>query len=303
MYEGETFRLGYGDIHTMEQEVCQAISQLEGFIPDAIYLFPCISRKMYLQEDMDHEIRSFEKLAPSVGFLSQCEVSSDCGAENTLNAAYLTLGLKELPKSRDKQINSVDFQLSSNTKRMAKLMYFMSKITFDLEEANRELEIHTSTDFLTGALNRKAFYSQLEYEVSKFRRYETTFAIVMMDIDFFKKVNDIYGHQVGDEVLVTVSKIVTSQLRESDIFARYGGEEFILLLPETNIIDAKKTAERVRFAIEKDTKRVASSSMPAITCSFGVSTFTSSDDEVTIIKRADDALYQAKKKGRNRVES
>ncbi|MFM5876944.1 diguanylate cyclase [Aeromonas veronii] len=303
VYEGESVRLGYGDIDTMAQETCSAIDKLTRFQPDAIFLFPCISRKVYIEEDIEHEIKPFERLAPTVGFLSQCEISSDCGVMNTLNAAYLTLGLKELSsKEAKKPLGFTPFNISPNAKRTSKLMYFMSKVTSELELANQELEKISRVDFLTGTLNRKAFTTRVDYELSKSRRYKTDASLVIMDIDFFKKVNDDHGHLVGDKVLQIVSKIVNSEIRESDIFARYGGEEFILFLPETGIIDAKEMTERIRRAIEERTSGGSTSDSPPVTCSFGVSAVISSDNISTLIKRADDALYNAKNNGRNRVE-
>lgn len=303
VYEGESVRLGYGDIDTMAQETCSAIDKLTRFQPDSIFLFPCISRKTYLKEDMEHEIKPFEKLAPTVGFLSQCEISSDCGSMNTLNAAYLTLGLKELSsKDAKKPLEPTPFYVSPNAKRTSKLMHFMSKVTSELELANQELEKSSRIDFLTGVLNRKAFNTHLDYELSKSSRYRTNSSLIIMDIDFFKKVNDNCGHLVGDKVLQVVSQIVSSEIRESDVFARYGGEEFILFLPETSIIDAKEIAERIRGAIEERTIGSSTSDYPAVTCSFGVSAVISSDNISTLVKRADDALYTAKNNGRNRVE-
>lgn len=303
VYEGELVRLGYGDIDTMAQETYTAIDKLTRFQPDSIYLFPCISRKTFLEEDIEHEIKPFDKLAPTVGFLSQCEISSDCGAMNTLNAAYLTLGLKELSsKEAKKPLRPTPFHLSKNAKRTSKLMYFMSKVTNELELAYLELEKSSRVDFLTGALNRKAFNTHLDYELSKYDRYKSNASLIIMDIDFFKKINDNYGHLTGDKVLQVVSRIVTSEIRESDVFARYGGEEFILFLPETSIVDAKEMAERIRKAIEEKTDGSGTSDYPAVTCSFGVSAVISSDNMSTLVKRADDALYKAKKNGRNRVE-
>jgi diguanylate cyclase (GGDEF)-like protein len=252
---------------------------------------------------MEHEIKPFEKLAPTVGFLSQCEISSDCGSMNTLNAAYLTLGLKELSsKDAKKPLEPTPFYVSPNAKRTSKLMHFMSKVTSELELANQELEKSSRIDFLTGVLNRKAFNTHLDYELSKSSRYRTNSSLIIMDIDFFKKVNDNCGHLVGDKVLQVVSQIVSSEIRESDVFARYGGEEFILFLPETSIIDAKEIAERIRGAIEERTIGSSTSDYPAVTCSFGVSAVISSDNISTLVKRADDALYTAKNNGRNRVE-
>ena len=127
----------------------------------------------------------------------------------------------------------------------------------------------------------------------------------MTDIDFFKSVNDTYGHAVGDLVLKTVSKVIKSQLRDYDIAGRYGGEEFLLLLPYTNFEDAKIVAERLRKSIE--TKKIdISKILPdhksiSVTMSLGVAQYNQSEYEKVFIQNADKALYKAKESGRNKV--
>lgn len=303
IHESESFRLGYGDIYTMEREVCHAANMLSEFRPEAIYLFPCISRKTFLEEDMGHELKPFEDLAPSVGFFSQLEVSSDFGCSNILNAAYVTLGLKEISKqSNAAPRQNWDIKLSSNAQRTAKLMHFMSKVTEDLEHTNIELERSSRVDFLTGALNRKAFNHLFIEQLNRLIKHEKIASLIMMDIDHFKQVNDNYGHLVGDDILASVSSIVRSQIREADLFARYGGEEFILFLANVDLDKSKELAERIRHAVEGITLEESSDSRPAVTCSFGIAQLCSSDNEVTLTQRADNALYKAKNSGRNRVE-
>ena len=155
------------------------------------------------------------------------------------------------------------------------------------------------TDSLTHIYNRLHFAHFLDAEIDKVKRYGGTFSIIFFDLDFFKKVNDNYGHLIGDEVLEQITVIVSKANRSSDIFARYGGEEFILLTPETDLSGALIHAERLRNDIEK----FEFQTVGHITSSFGVTEFESESDNVeTLLERVDKALYLAKEYGRNRVE-
>ena len=163
----------------------------------------------------------------------------------------------------------------------------------------QQLEFLSETDTLTGISNRLVFNRTLVQEIQRAHRYHSELALLMFDIDHFKNINDTYGHEVGDQVLVTLCEVIGELLRETDVFCRIGGEEFTVVMPETNLEQATQTAERLRKAIET----LPSQTLPtSLTVSFGVVSMTRWDNDKTILKRADDALYQAKKNGRNRVE-
>lgn len=166
---------------------------------------------------------------------------------------------------------------------------------------NRKIEevtILSETDQLTEIYNRLKLRTVLEKEVQKVNRYELKLSIIMFDIDKFKRVNDTFGHDIGDDVLVNLCNLVKNTIREIDFFARWGGEEFIVLLPSTDINSTERLAERLREKIEKNNfKRVGQ-----VTCSFGVTEFIKKESIEYFLKRVDDALYKAKKSGRNRVE-
>lgn len=168
----------------------------------------------------------------------------------------------------------------------------------EFEMQKKKLEKMAHTDMLTGIYNRHKFSTILETELHKFKRYHTFFSIVMFDIDHFKKVNDTYGHLIGDEVLVQLAQIIRANIRHSDLFARWGGEEFVVLAYESKRDDAQRLAEKLRKVVENDTF----ASELKITCSFGIAEALESDDDNSLMKRADDALYAAKRGGRNRVE-
>lgn len=155
------------------------------------------------------------------------------------------------------------------------------------------------TDSLTKIYNRLHFAHFLDAEIDKVRRYGGTFSIIFFDLDYFKNVNDNFGHLAGDEVLEKVTEIVAKANRSADIFARYGGEEFIILTPETNLSGALIHAERLRNDIEQ----YEFPGVGHISSSFGVTEFDVEKDSVELLlERADKALYMAKEYGRNRVE-
>ncbi|MCW9014697.1 MAG: GGDEF domain-containing protein [Gammaproteobacteria bacterium] len=155
-----------------------------------------------------------------------------------------------------------------------------------------------STDMLTGIYNRMQFDRFLKAEIEKADRYGGGFSIIYIDLDCFKKINDRYGHHIGDQTLTIFANVITNANRVSDIFARYGGEEFVVLTHAPDIKDAIKHAERLRKAIEA----YDFPDIDQLTCSFGVAAFKpNEDEEKDLIKRADAALYEAKNAGRNRV--
>ncbi|MCX7914201.1 MAG: GGDEF domain-containing protein, partial [Thermodesulfovibrionales bacterium] len=158
---------------------------------------------------------------------------------------------------------------------------------------------------LTGIYNRRQFFILANMEFKKALRYGRDISILMLDLDFFKRINDTYGHAIGDRVLQLTAKIIKENLRSVDIFARYGGEEFVIVLPETNLTGALQVAERIRSNIEKTPLTVNDKVEINITISIGLCSETVKKSESTsiekIIEKADQSLYEAKRLGRNRV--
>jgi diguanylate cyclase (GGDEF)-like protein len=175
----------------------------------------------------------------------------------------------------------------------------------ELREANQRLEILSTVDELTQVYNRRHFITLFDKEFKRAQRYQLSLCCMMGDIDYFKKVNDQYGHVAGDQVLASVAQTLKSALREVDILGRYGGEEMIFLLPETDQKRGLEVAERIRQGVEATPVPIGPEKEVKITLSLGVVAFPNAEingiDD--FIRRADEALYRAKEKGRNRVES
>lgn len=172
------------------------------------------------------------------------------------------------------------------------------KIEMDEKEL-KELSIH---DGLTGLFNKREFESRTVDEVARSKRYNSIFSLIMLDIDHFKAVNDTYGHQAGDHVLKTISNTINSEVRSVDFVARYGGEEMAVILPNINGEDTFKMSERLRKAISSLPIPVSEDRAIHVTVSMGIATFPDdADTGDNLIRSADEALYNAKKAGRNQV--
>ncbi|WP_417515741.1 GGDEF domain-containing protein [Marinobacter sp.] len=168
--------------------------------------------------------------------------------------------------------------------------------------ARQQLREQATTDQLTGLLNRRAMHTLLEQEHSRAQRYGTTHSLILGDLDRFKRVNDRYGHDIGDTVLKEAAKRLSSHMRAQDVLCRWGGEEILILLPETDLAGAMHVAEKVRRSLADEPMLAGEHSIPQ-TISLGVTSCHGDDDIENAIKRADDALYKAKDGGRNRTEA
>lgn len=177
----------------------------------------------------------------------------------------------------------------------------LATINETLRKKNLELHEISITDSLTGLYNRKHLMETLDKETSRCQRYKRPLAILMIDIDHFKRYNDTFGHLAGDGALKRMAKIFRDSVRAVDYSARYGGEEFLIILPETSKHEAAKAAERIRRCVEEDSLAEGDKAT-ATTVSIGVAIFPEHGDDIqTLIKNADAALYEAKEGGRNQV--
>ena len=186
------------------------------------------------------------------------------------------------------------------------LEYLAGQAMVSIENASlhETVERQAVTDELTGLANARAFRSILEREIERSRRFRSPLALVMVDLDDFKQVNDTHGHQQGDEVLASVASVLRDFSRDLDAPARYGGEELAVVLPQTDAEGAARLAERMREAVERLRVPSVDGGAPlGVTASFGVASVPdSAGGREELVAAADAALYRAKRGGKNRVE-
>jgi diguanylate cyclase (GGDEF)-like protein len=173
--------------------------------------------------------------------------------------------------------------------------------TEELERQNLILQRMVVRDDLTGLFNQKALYARLEQELARSSRYSRRLGFIMLDLDFFKRINDQYGHQTGSDALKKVAQVILGSIRSVDWAARFGGDEFCVVLPETDAPGTKAVADRVRANIEGHAFHQGPPPI-RLTASVGLSVYEPGLTTDTLVKRADIALYRAKAAGRNRVE-
>lgn len=227
--------------------------------------------------------------------------------ENLINHASL---YKIIPN----QLKKIDFELiileaikiNSQERRLKDyqevLEAAVDRRTKEINNINVKLNVLATTDALCGVKNRRSFYESCGPIISYNRRERKPLAVLMLDIDKFKYINDTYGHGVGDEVLKSMAQKTSKILRKSDVFARLGGEEFSALLPNTTELGALKVAENIRQEIEHMEYVSSKNETIKFTISIGVATLNSHDINIeSVLHRADIALYSAKRNGRNQV--
>ncbi len=172
----------------------------------------------------------------------------------------------------------------------------------DLAEANERLRVLANTDALTGLASRRFFLESFEIEFRRSRRYRHPLSVAMIDVDHFKRVNDTYGHDVGDKVLQSLAKILLRELRIVDRVGRLGGEEFVVCLPETDLKAAKTVCDRLLASVRGEHVNAGSERIQ-FTISIGLTEMSPDmGNPQSLVKRADDLLYEAKQAGRNRIE-
>lgn len=192
-------------------------------------------------------------------------------------------------------------QLSAQNQKLLEAQEDLRQVNLHLEEKVRlrteALQAYANTDQLTQLNNRAAILDTLETEIKRTDRHEHDLSLLMLDLDFFKEINDTFGHLEGDDVLSRVAATIKETCRQTDSVGRYGGEEFLVILPETSIEQAEEMAARIRLAVSECKTRNGKN----ITCSIGVSSYGDGDTIEEMIKVADKRVYKAKELGRNKV--
>lgn len=240
--------------------------------------------------------------------------------------ASMVSGAKSAATEYGENLSDVSTQLThaNSIEDLGKIVTSIVADTRKMVEKNQELEVQlvnsskqvtelrnnldtvkkeAMTDGLTGLLNRKAFDKQMLNCIGECEASKTPLVLMLLDIDFFKKFNDTYGHQVGDQVLRLVARTLTDNVKGRDFAARYGGEEFAIILPDTPMSAGLRVAEVLRKSVESKEviNKASNENMGRITLSIGIAEYTPGEEIAALIERADKALYDAKRAGRNRV--
>jgi len=207
----------------------------------------------------------------------------------------------ELKADAYQQLVELNSEYETIVKELEQALAIKSRLEADLRSANQRLEGLASTDELTALPNRRALQESLDYQLSATERSGRPLSLIMIDVDHFKSFNDTMGHAAGDAVLRVLGALLADIVRGGDLPARYGGEEFTVMLPDTDRDGAIVAAERIRCRLE-ETRVTEDVPRPCqVTASFGVATTTGGESAESLFQRADQALYEAKRLGRNRV--
>ncbi len=297
--QGTKFRLAYGDPYGILSKAAENAREMSSFSPQAILGTSCVGHYLLLGDDVVTEMTPCTGVPSSTVFVFG-EVRRVEERISTAHLNVLLVGMKEdsgYVKNVKLQTKRVS-QLSYNRKMLAYMSHFIRVSEEELFTANQRLSHLASRDALTNLLNRREMERILKEAVVRARENQIPLSVILMDIDHFKGVNDTYGHDMGDKVLLTVAHAISGTIRGSDAGCRWGGDEFFIILEGAPLTVAGRVGERIR-------RKVEAAEMPfdhPITVSVGAAAFDPGrDNEFQLFKDADEALYQAKKAGRNAV--
>jgi len=284
--EGDIVRFSFANIEELADNLDDVFHRLNELPVEGVYVYSCVARKALLEEKILGELNVLESLAPTSGFFTFGEYFSSGKIAELLNVTTTFLLLSESKKVVKKELKEkIDIEFDPIRKALTHLIKVTSK----------ELENLSTHDVLTQLYNRSEYLRVIKRKVVSAQRYKEKFALILVDIDFFKQVNDNYGHDVGDNVLQRFAKVLSRYVRKDDFLARWGGEEFI-------IITEKITDEGLKRLLKKLQEKIHSADfnpLPRLTASFGATIYKDGDDYEELFKRVDNALYHAKASGRD----
>lgn len=303
---GSVVRISYGDPSTIIESIKHDSQKIAEFCPDLLHIFSCAARRTFwTSKEPTYEIYPFKDISPSCGFFSHGEFLRTNGNLNQHNVTLVIAAMREGEKKASDTVTKIDGNPLSKMPLVSRLATFISVTSLELEEINKQLELANDKlktaaiiDGLTGLYNRKEIQSQIETALAG---VETgRFSLVMLDIDNFKQVNDTYGHQEGDAVIIGLAKILHNErvsFMNRVSAGRWGGEEFMVLLQDTDASSAAYIGELIRQCFANTTFPMARPQ----TVSLGVTQVKKEDTLDSLCTRVDTALYKAKKEGKNRV--
>jgi len=263
-------------------------------------IYPEVRRAIELKRDVIiNDIQSDPVMKASGKHLNELPFHSLAVIPISIRDKFIGTLLLRVATEKER-ISEKEISFCQVVARAAENVLENARLVDSLRVANMELEKLATTDGLTGLFNHRYFYNRLEEEYNISLRYHVSLSCIMLDIDFFKKINDTYGHRKGDTILKELARVILRTIRKTDVAARYGGEEFVILLPHTEEKGAMFQAERIRTSVKKS-KYSALPAKEPLTISLGITTCNQEDISRAedLVKFADKALYEAKKRGRN----
>lgn len=298
--EGEEVRLSYGDPMEIIKQCTYYCEVLKKFQPEAMMLFSCVTRRIFLHENVNLELGAYQNVAPTSGCYTHGEICRIGKTIDIFNATSVLAAFREggIGEVENDPVQNLDDIIDSKLTTVQRLAHFIAMISTELETINQQLDSLARHDRLTQLYNRGEIELNLKQEIELLEKGSITLAIIMVDLDHFKSINDTYGHDVGDDVLRAVADTLQRYTRSIDICGRWGGEEFLVVLPNADEAAVLSIAERIRVNLAKlkvlpDGKKV--------TGSFGVAEYRRGENYKEFYRRLDAALYEAKTNGRNRV--
>jgi diguanylate cyclase (GGDEF)-like protein len=309
LHVGDKLRMAYGDPNEIINGSRRVLGRIRDFGPQGMLLFSCVVRRYYLKDDVNQILSAYERITPAAGGYTRGEIDRIEGHVYTMNMNLVSAAFREETKDHKRTIaditgdpshmeNDPALNLDDSLSTVQRLASFITVTSKELSDAYQKLAFVAGHDSLTDLLNRGRIEWVLRHLIEDTNKTHHTFSAIMIDIDSFKHINDTYGHSVGDDVLIRLADIMKNGVRPTDYAGRWGGDEFVILLPDTDIDQSEKVADRMRrnFAeadILPDGK--------AVTASFGVTTSYEGETLESFYRRMDSALYTAKGAEKNQV--
>jgi len=284
---GDIVRFSFANLDEFTDNIYNYFEDIKNIPAEAIFIYSCAARKALLAEKLQSEITLLDSIAPTVGFFTFGEYYHFDKIVELLNVTTTFLMLSESNEVKEKKLRAVTLDGFDPTRKA--LTHLVKVTTQELENISRH-------DILTSLYNRAEYKKILHKKIKSAQRYGEIFGLIMIDIDFFKLVNDNYGHNIGDEVLKKFAQLLLKNIREDDVVARWGGEEFIVIANYVSVKELEKLTKKLRRALSK----LSFSPVPKLTASFGLAVYKNGDSEDSIFKRVDNALYMAKQTGRDK---
>ena len=278
--------------------------EIENFLENTSKELTYLEKKAsYVSDSNNESIKNNKQLHVAI---NQSVTTIKASSSSALSLESLTLKISQHLKNLSQQvIKHQEIESNThldNTQKLGEMSQKICKMELEANSLRNKLKMLRNkalTDPLTRLPNRRAYDKRVTVEYSRWYRYKTDLAFIIWDIDLFKNINDTFGHKAGDKTLLLVAQLLLDNCRESDFIARFGGEEFIMLLPHTNVEQAKIMADKLRIIIENSGFNHQGQSIP-LTISAGISAFYTNDTIESVFEKSDKALYQAKESGRNR---